>query len=190
MYYRSSLDDGQCKPITSRDGKPYYPCGLIANSVFNGTSRAKDKTEILTTVLLFLQTPTKISFCKIPRVSLPYTRHEVNRSTDSPLADGASAQPYNFTEKGITWHNEYKKYTNNPPGSPSDYLPPPNWAARYPDGYTEFPQLASDEHFQVWMKISALPTFTKLWARNDNDVMQAGTYQIVANMSKLSFSDA
>jgi hypothetical protein len=109
--------------------------------------------------------------------------------TSSFDPDGAAAQPYNFTDKGITWHNEYKKYTNNPPGSPSDYLPPPNWAARYPDGYTEFPQLASDEHFQVWMKISALPTFTKLWARNDNEVMQAGTYQIVANMSKFSLRD-
>ncbi|KAJ9125922.1 hypothetical protein QFC24_002707 [Naganishia onofrii] len=97
---------------------------------------------------------------------------------------GESSQAYNFTDKGITWHNEYKKYTNKPPGSPSDYLPPPNWAARYPDGYTEFPQLASDEHFQVWMRISALPTFTKLWARNDNEVMQAGTYQVVANMSE------
>lgn len=98
--------------------------------------------------------------------------------------DGASSQAYNFTDKGITWKNEYKKYTNKPPGEPSDYLPPPNWAARYPDGYTEFPQLASDEHFQVWMKISALPTFTKLWGRNDNEVMQAGTYQVVANMSE------
>lgn len=98
--------------------------------------------------------------------------------------DGASSQAYNFTDKGITWKNEYKKYTNKPPGNPSDYLPPPNWAARFPDGYTEFPQLASDEHFQVWMKISALPTFTKLWGRNDNEVMQAGTYQVVANMSE------
>jgi hypothetical protein len=100
------------------------------------------------------------------------------------VADGASSQAYNFTDKGITWKNEYKKYTNKPPGNPSDYLPPPNWAARYPDGYTEFPQLASDEHFQVWMKISALPTFTKLWGRNDNEVMRAGTYQVVANMSE------
>ncbi|KAI5451371.1 alkylphosphocholine resistance protein lem3 [Naganishia albida] len=138
------LDDGQCKPITSRDGKPYYPCGLIANSLFNDTYQD-----------ITLQNP----------------------------ANGASSQAYEFSEKGITWKNEYKKYTNKPAGNPSDYLPPPNWALRYPDGYTEFPQLASDEHFQVWMKISALPTFTKLWGRNDNDVMQAGTYQVVANMN-------
>jgi len=29
--------DGSCIPlITAPNGKPYYPCGLIANSFFNG----------------------------------------------------------------------------------------------------------------------------------------------------------
>lgn len=66
-------------------------------------------------------------------------------------------------------------------------LPPPNWAEKYPDGYTDatgFPNLADDEHFQVWMRVAALPTFRKLWGRNDNDVMAAGTYRILINMSE------
>jgi hypothetical protein len=30
--------DGGCSPLTTApNGKPYYPCGLIANSLFNGT---------------------------------------------------------------------------------------------------------------------------------------------------------
>jgi hypothetical protein len=30
--------DGTCTPLTiAPNGKPYYPCGLIANSLFNGT---------------------------------------------------------------------------------------------------------------------------------------------------------
>ena len=30
-------NDGSCTPlITAPNGKPYYPCGLIANSLFNG----------------------------------------------------------------------------------------------------------------------------------------------------------
>ena len=33
---RDDLDDSNCKPVTSKNNKPYYPCGLIANSVFNG----------------------------------------------------------------------------------------------------------------------------------------------------------
>lgn len=141
----STIDNGNCKPITSQNGKAYYPCGLIANSVFNDTYQD-----------LTLQNP----------------------------ANGGSSEPYTLSESGIAWSNEYKKYTNNPPGQPSDYLPPPNWAERYPNGYTEFPQLASDEHFQVWMRTAALPTFNKLWARNDDDVMRAGTYSVVVNMSE------
>ena len=32
----SELDKGDCKPLAVRDGKAIYPCGLIANSLFNG----------------------------------------------------------------------------------------------------------------------------------------------------------
>ncbi len=103
--------------------------------------------------------------------------------------NGQSSQAYNFTSNGIAWSGEAKKYTNNPPGSPSDYLPPPNWALEYPDGtYTSFPQLASNEHFQVWMRTAALPTFSKLWARNDQETMQAGTYTFDTYMSESSSS--
>lgn len=34
----SSIKSGDCDPLTvDHDGKPYYPCGLIANSLFNDT---------------------------------------------------------------------------------------------------------------------------------------------------------
>lgn len=40
-HYRSSRDlqNGNCKPLARDDatGLPIYPCGLIANSVFNGS---------------------------------------------------------------------------------------------------------------------------------------------------------
>lgn len=32
------LDNSDCKPLSSIDGKAIYPCGLIANSVFNGST--------------------------------------------------------------------------------------------------------------------------------------------------------
>lgn len=37
--YRSvnDLHSGDCKPVAVRDNKPIYPCGLIANSMFNGS---------------------------------------------------------------------------------------------------------------------------------------------------------
>lgn len=31
-----TIKGGDCEPLDVTDGKPYYPCGLIANSVFNG----------------------------------------------------------------------------------------------------------------------------------------------------------
>jgi hypothetical protein len=34
----SDLDGGDCKPVDTIDGKAIYPCGLIANSLFNGSS--------------------------------------------------------------------------------------------------------------------------------------------------------
>lgn len=102
-------------------------------------------------------------------------------------SDGEQNQTYNFTESGITWSGISKSYVDNPKyGSPSDALPPPNWALQYPNGYTNetgFPNLREDEHFQVWMRVAAFPSFRKLWARNDNDVMTSGTYRVVANMS-------
>lgn len=33
----SDISSGDCSPLDVVDGKPYYPCGLIANSMFNDT---------------------------------------------------------------------------------------------------------------------------------------------------------
>ncbi|WVQ96547.1 hypothetical protein IAU59_003652 [Kwoniella sp. CBS 9459] len=142
----SDIDSGDCKPITSQDGKPYYPCGLIANSVFNDTFGP--------VVLLNPQ-------------------------------NGEQNQTYNFTEKGIAWGGIAKNYAASPDySSPTDVLPPPNWALRYPNGYVDgLPNLREDEHFQIWMRIAALPTFRKLWARNDDEVMTQGRYRLVAYMN-------
>lgn len=101
-------------------------------------------------------------------------------------SNGASNETYQFSEKNIAWHGIAKNYVDRPWGNITDYLPPPNWHEKYPNGYTEdnFPDLAADEHFHVWMRVAALPTFRKLWARNDDDVMKSGTYEAVAMMSE------
>ncbi|WVO24916.1 uncharacterized protein IAS62_006296 [Cryptococcus decagattii] len=142
----SQINGGNCKPITSRDGKPYYPCGLIANSLFNDTFPS-----------VVLLNPT----------------------------NGAQNQTYNFTESGIAWSGIRKNYASTLTYiSPSEVLPPPNWALKYPNGYVDgFPNLREDEHFQVWMRVATLPTFRKLWARNDNEIMAQGRYRVVAYMN-------
>lgn len=109
-----------------------------------------------------------------------------NESYVSLTTDGDQNQTYNFTEKGIAWGGIAKNYAATPGyDSPSDVVPPPNWHRRYPDGYVDgFPNLREDEHFQVWMRVAALPTFRKLWARNDNEIMTSGRYRVLANMSQ------
>lgn len=137
----STLQNGNCRPL-GRDpndsSKAIYPCGLIANSLFNDT----------------LNSPV--------------------------LVNGDSNTTYPFYEKGIAWPGERKKYVKTPGYQISDIVPPVNWRDRFPQGYTadNLPDLADDEHFQNWMRTAGLPTFSKLYGRNDNQTMQAGTYEL------------
>ncbi|TFK25024.1 transcription regulator [Coprinopsis marcescibilis] len=148
----SDLNNSDCRPLATRDGKPIWPCGLIANSWFNDTFSSP--------VLLNPPSGTNVT--------------------------------YQMTSKGIVWPGEAKKYASSPIGRPdsyarlSDVVPPPNWKLRYPNDYTEDnppPNLNTDEHFQNWMRTAGLPTFTKLYARNDQDVMVSGTYRIVIGLN-------
>jgi hypothetical protein len=138
-----SIKDGACKPLATVGNKTIFPCGLIANSVFNDT------------------------FSNLTLVSTPSTT-------------------YAFSEKGIAWPGEAKKYTSQTKYNLDDIVPPPNWALRFPNGYTNDtppPNLHDDEHFQNWMRTAGLPTFTKLYGRNDHDDLPEGRYQMTINLS-------
>ena len=149
--YRSAKDinGSDCDPLKGEvvDGewKSYYPCGLIANSVFNDT--------IMTPVLL------------------------------GAAGSSADNQTYTMTSEGTAWGTDadlYKTLTPPQPYAYGDVVPPPNWRERYPV-YNEtfpFPDLHSDDHFQVWMRTAGLPSFSKLYLRNDNQAMEVGRYQI------------
>ena len=136
-----SVSNSECNPLRlNADGKAYYPCGLIANSIFNDT----------------IQSPVDVTPTSGDNVTYP------------------------MTNKGIAWdhdRNIYKKTKYNWDA----VVPPPNWADRFPDGYTEDhqpPDLSTYEEFHNWMRTAGLPTFSKLALRNDNQTMTAGTYQI------------
>ncbi|KAF8350907.1 cell cycle control protein [Amanita rubescens] len=151
----STLDGSNCKPLGSIDKKPIYPCGLIANSIFNDT------------------------------FSDPVLQNPSGNAN-------SSVQTYTFSSTGIAWPGEAKKYVSSPIAPTggyqnlSDIVPPPNWAKRFPNNYTEDnppPDLRADERFQNWMRTAGLPTFTKLWGRNDADTMQQGTYRIIIGLN-------
>lgn len=98
-----------------------------------------------------------------------------------------SPATYNFTEQGIAWPGESKKYASVPDYPFDQIVPPPNWFLRYPEGYsntTPPPDLRADEHFQNWMRTAGLPTFSKLWGRNDSDTLKQGTYLLTVDLSR------
>lgn len=92
---------------------------------------------------------------------------------------GQSEDYFKMTEEGIAWatdRNRFKKTNYNP----ADVVPPPNWAQMFPNGYTEenMPDISTWESLQNWMRTAGLPTFSKLARRNDDTVLEIGTYQI------------
>ncbi|CAG8976477.1 hypothetical protein HYALB_00010613 [Hymenoscyphus albidus] len=135
-----AIRSSDCTPLATPSGvdKPYYPCGLAANSVFNDT----------------FFTPTPLGF----------------------------DWDFVMTNNDIAWDSDRKLYGKTAYNL-SDVVPPPNWMARYPYGYTEDnqPDLANDEEFQVWMRLAGLPTFSKLAMKNVTQTMKAGKYSLLVN---------
>ncbi len=145
-FTNTTVKDSNCDPLElNSTGVPYYPCGLIANSLFNDTFSSP--------VLLNVQDGSN---------------------------DNETYVMQNRTN--IAWNSDKALYGNFPSTMKySDVAPPPNWAHRFPHGYTDSnppPNLAEDEPFMVWMRTAGLPTFSKLAQRNDTTAMRSGTYQV------------
>jgi hypothetical protein len=160
----SQIRGGGCKPldVDPVTGLPYYPCGLIANSVFNGC---------LLLPSLYV------------RLNVDENKHPTD-TFDQPVlitpAGGGSPVTYNMTDSGISWPGESKYYGKSAYAN-NECVPPPYWSEKFPGGYTDqnpIPDLSVDEHFQVWMRTAGLPTFRKLFYRNDDEAMNPGRYQI------------
>ncbi|KAI0134216.1 lem3 cdc50 family protein [Xylariales sp. AK1849] len=139
-----NVKDSDCTPLTvDEDGKPYYPCGLIANSLFNDTF---DSPILLTT------------------------------------GNSSPEEAYNMTTDNVAWSSDTVLYGNLSSDTPlTDVRPPPNWQKQYPNGqYTAEvpPPDLQDPHFMVWMRTAGLPSFSKLYMRNDTTAMRTGTYSI------------
>ncbi|KAM0287491.1 hypothetical protein ACHAQH_000445 [Verticillium albo-atrum] len=138
-------DCGSTKEVAfDRDnGLPIYPCGLIANSMFNDT------------------------------FSSPLQQNLQGSNDDSAVYEMKN-------NSRIAWASDKDLYGKTK-YDPSEIMPPPNWREAFPDGYTEDnppPDLREWQAFQVWMRTAGLPEFSKLYQRNDDEPMRAGTYQV------------
>lgn len=137
-----AVDGSKCDPMRSDEDekKPYYPCGLIANSLFNDT----------------YSYPLRLGGDE---------PEEYRMANDTNIAWDSDKELYGKT-----------KYKND------EVLPPPNWRKLWPDGYSDeypIPNIEEWEAFMVWMRTAGLPTFSKLYQRNDLQPMKKGTYRIV-----------
>ena len=146
------IKGSDCTPLKGDEQaqKPYYPCGLIANSLFNDT---------FTSPLLLNPSNGTNNDTEL---------YEMDNNTN--IAWGS--------DKDLYGNTQYKF---------DEVLPPPNWRARYPNNYTADappPNLTDWAAFQVWMRTAGLPTFSKLYQRNDKEAMKKGTYEIVINDCK------
>ncbi|CEI66944.1 Meiotically up-regulated gene 89 protein [Fusarium venenatum] len=141
----SDIRNSDCTPLYGEGDKPYYPCGLIANSMFNDTFTS-------------------------PKLTNP------------PGVSGNETWIYQMSNNsGISWDSDKDLYKETE-YSYDEIVPPPNWQKRYPDGYTKDtppPNLKEWEAFQVWMRTAGLPTFSKLYQRNNTQAMWPGTYDLI-----------
>ncbi|KAG2173147.1 hypothetical protein INT43_004520 [Umbelopsis isabellina] len=132
--------DSSCSPLGSSNGKIMYPCGLIANSVYNDTI-----------------------------------------SNLTSVNGNGGAQTYTFDSSNIAWSSDLQKYGKTQ-YSPSQIVPPPNWALQYPNGqYSDQnppPDISKDQHLMVWMRTAALPDFRKIWGKNENTDLPAGRWRV------------
>lgn len=94
-----------------------------------------------------------------------------------------------MTDIGIVWPGEKDKYKLTP-ADPTTLLPPPFWRGNFSNSPYSWPNdysagnifdPSNDEHFMVWMRTAGLPTFRKLYYRNDGEVMPSGRYVISIN---------
>lgn len=165
--YVKSVDEAQlagqqsivdCSPldINPNNNLPYYPCGLVANSLFNDTIGAGS-------------------------LSADYKKFAIAQT-----GSATGSNNYAFTSTGISWPSDQTKYAPSsydprkisPPkdwigGQYRNATLKDTWAA---SGATFNPQ--DDEHFQVWMRTAGLPTFRKLYGKNIVGTLAAGTYLI------------
>lgn len=95
-------------------------------------------------------------------------------------------------EKDICWPTDRQNLFRNPSDGFDSYAKPLNWSKNfYDDIIFNVNNVAGhgylNEHFIIWMRPAAFPTFRKLWGRidgrslngNDKDRLIAGSYQLL-----------
>ncbi|KAJ3347053.1 hypothetical protein HDU91_006865 [Kappamyces sp. JEL0680] len=144
----------------------YYPCGLIANSMFS---------DVIGNLTCVSET------CQAMGAS---TTNYIWDTTSVAWTSDASRYGPQTGESGyLTKYPKDADLTTN-------VVPPPFWRTAFPqwaNGYnhTNFPDLSNWPAFHVWMRTAGLPTFRKLWGSNPQNYLAAGDYKINITQSRI-----
>ncbi|ORX46440.1 hypothetical protein BCR36DRAFT_331896 [Piromyces finnis] len=138
-----------CDPVRKDDkGNIYFPCGLIANSMFSDSFDSQLKgigNNNYSLTSEGIAWPSDADKYGSREQFLKLYKDEINNKKLVPPPDWVSQFP------------EYKDgyYTEE-----------------------NFPDLKNWEHFQVWMRTAGLPNFRKLYSKNINQDLPKGKYSI------------
>ncbi|KAJ3275238.1 hypothetical protein HDV01_000965 [Terramyces sp. JEL0728] len=146
--------------VKSMSNAVYYPCGLIANSLFSD-----DIYNNITCI-------DSEGIC---------SSTEPSNTVLYNISSKGIAWPSDADKYG---KSNYLTDTTNFPNLTQQVIPPPFWREAFPqwkNGYTadNFPNLNTWEHFQVWMRTAGLPTFRKLYGVNSQNQLNYGLWQMV-----------
>jgi hypothetical protein len=139
-----------CDPVRNGEqpGVKYFPCGLIANSMFTDTFDDK---------LVGADNSTTYPL------------------TSSGIAWPSDADKYGSREQFIKLYaDDIKNKKLVPP--PHWVTGFPEYKDGYTE--ENFPDLKKWEHFQVWMRTAGLPNFRKLYSKNTSQDLKKGIYTI------------
>eukprot|EP00164_Ancoracysta_twista_P001928 GFYU01002533.1.p2 GENE.GFYU01002533.1~~GFYU01002533.1.p2 ORF type:complete len:406 (-),score=156.31 GFYU01002533.1:432-1649(-) len=188
----SGLADCEPKVTTTANGADYniYPCGLIADSMFNdtfgylectGTNAGRryiqsTNSQGTNDKIWIKETDIAWSSDKDKKFDMKkFTSEPVSGRWDPKACDETCTQPVDWLKcAGVAADNNYQKYTYvkaaDHPGNENVALL--NMASNFQTTNYEL-----SEHFVVWMRTAGLPTFKKLWGVIDDD-LKAGTYKL------------
>ncbi len=150
------------------------PCGLIANSFFT------DKLSCST----YTMDESDIAWSTDKEKYKNVNGFEVKRYSTNPITDGCADAGLNSDCKIYYGSDNKNCLYYYPEDDKYQYL-----YETYPDHISPCDGV-QDEHFMVWMRTAALPTFRKLWGIIDHDFNSGDqlTINVEANFEVLSFS--
>lgn len=182
-HNQSSVNIDCIKPLEHRDmvikearpGALYYPCGLIANSMFTD------------------------EISNLSCINKTYA-NSLNLGIDEEdFGNCTLYSEFEFSEKNIAWEDDATDYSEGNIAETEEWamkltddeirttlIPPPHWRLsnvlgnKYINGYnrTNLPDLRNWERLRIWMRPAGMPRFRKLWGRNDEDILEKGIYSV------------